>query len=170
MFLGPIEKFNENWQDAWSQYSRPSLCFFVPIEKKKIFSLPYDWLRHFRRLTETADYKSTKLNRKEDLNVLFEVCVFRAYKKRQKEQIPWSGVWLAETLLTSSLKLLNELQQNRKQDDNVLYQVCVFRTDRIEHDSRHHLWFVEKFSTSLKPLNRTQRTLQEGISQRPLPI
>ena len=58
----------------------------------------------FDIFSETADEKSTKLDRKQDLNVLFQVCVFRADQK--------TGIWLAETFSTSPLKPLNGIEWN----------------------------------------------------------
>ena len=33
--------------------------------------------------SETAEYNSTKLNRKQDLNILYQACVFRADQKNK---------------------------------------------------------------------------------------
>ena len=44
--------------------------FFGAIGKKR------HWLRHFDFSSETAERNSTKLDRKQDLNILFRVCVF----------------------------------------------------------------------------------------------
>ena len=107
--------------------------------------------------SETAEQNSTKLDRKKDFNVLYQVCVFRADQKnkmaasasdwlrhfrlflwnrgtkfdetwqearsqrplpswcfsgRSEKQNGGPGLWLAETFLTSPLKLLNGLQRN----------------------------------------------------------
>ena len=58
--------------------------------------------------SETAKRNSMKLDRKQDLNVLYQVCVFRADRKTR-----WPpGLWLAETFSTSPLKPLNGIQWN----------------------------------------------------------
>ena len=59
--------------------------------------------------SETAERNSTKLDRKQDLNVLYQVCVFQADRKKQDGR---SGLWLAETFSTSPLKPLNGIQGN----------------------------------------------------------
>ena len=59
--------------------------------------------------SETAELNSTKLDRKQDLNTLYQVCVFRADRKKQDGR---PGLWLAETFFTSPLKLLNGIQRN----------------------------------------------------------
>ena len=52
---------------------------------------------------------STKLDRKQDLNVLYQVCVLQANRKKQDGR---PRLWLAETFSTSPQKPLNEIQRN----------------------------------------------------------
>ena len=59
--------------------------------------------------SKTAEQNSMKLYRKQDRNVLFQVCAFWAVRKN-KDGRP--GLWLAETLSTSPLKPLNGTQRN----------------------------------------------------------
>ena len=78
--------------------------------------------------SETAERNSTKLDRKQDLNTLYQVCVFRADRKNKMAAWPLIG-WdifdfFSETPEWNSTKL------DRNQDLNALYQVCVFRADR----------------------------------------
>ena len=40
-------------------------------------ALASDWLRHFDLSSETAERNSKKLDRKQDLIVFYQVCVFR---------------------------------------------------------------------------------------------
>ena len=54
----------------------------------------------------TAEQDSTKLDRKQDLNVVYQFCVIRADKKGRP------GLWLAETFSTSPLWPLNRIQRN----------------------------------------------------------
>ena len=59
--------------------------------------------------SKSTKRNSTKLNRKEDINVLYQVCgVF--FADRKKDGRP--GLWLAETFSTSPLKQLNGIQRN----------------------------------------------------------
>ena len=58
--------------------------------------------------SETAERNSTKLDRDQDLNALYQVCVFLADRKNKMAP----GLWLAETFSTSSLKPLNRIQRN----------------------------------------------------------
>ena len=73
--------------------------------------------------SETAERNSTKLDRKQDLNVLYQVSVFRA--DRKNNLIGWDIFdFSSETAERNSTKI------DRKQDLNVLYQVCVFRANQ----------------------------------------
>ena len=58
--------------------------------------------------SETPERNSTKLDRKQDLNALYQVCVFRTNRKKQNGR---PGLWLADTFSTS-LKWLNGIQRN----------------------------------------------------------
>ena len=58
--------------------------------------------------SETTEWNSTKLNRKQDPNVLYQVCVFRGRSEKQDGR---PGLSLAETS-TSPLKQLNGIQRN----------------------------------------------------------
>ena len=76
-------KFNETWQEAGSQRPLPSLCFSDWLEKQD--GRPGLWLAEtfFDYSSETAEQNSTKLDGKQDLNVLYQVCVFRADRKNK---------------------------------------------------------------------------------------
>ena len=73
-------EFNETWQKASSQRPLPSLCF-SGLSKKR-YGRPGLWLAetYFDFSSETAEWNSAKLDRKQGLNVLCQVCVFRAEK------------------------------------------------------------------------------------------
>ena len=137
--------------------SSNKFVFFEPIGKTRWPPWPLIGWDIFDFSSETAERNSTKLDRKQDLNVLYQVCVFRADRKnkmaapasdwlrhfrlllwncrtefketwweaRSQHPLPTlclSGrsekqdgrpcLWLAETLWTSPLKLLNRIQGN----------------------------------------------------------
>ena len=71
---------NETWQEAISERPLPSLCLLG--WSKKQYGCPGLWLAetYFDFSSETAELNSGKLDRKQDLNVLYKVCVFRAEK------------------------------------------------------------------------------------------
>ena len=59
--------------------------------------------------SETAERNSTKLDRKQHLNLLYQVCVFRADRKNKMAAL--ASDWLRH-FSTSPLKLLNGIQRN----------------------------------------------------------
>ena len=77
--------------------------------------------------SEIAKQNSSELDRKQDLNVLYQVCVFHANKKTMAT--------LASNCLdifhfSSETAEQNSTKLDRKEDLTFLYQVCVFRADR----------------------------------------
>ena len=95
-------EFNKTWQEAWSQ-CLPSLCFSGRSEKKnKMAVVASDWLRHFDFSSETTEWNSMKLDRKQDLNVLYQVCVFRADKKNKMAAM--TSDWLRHFDLSATVK------------------------------------------------------------------
>ena len=83
-------EFNEYWQEARrtlriltgsSTYST-KFVFIGPFEKKTRWPpRPLTDCDIFDFSSETTEWYSTKLERKEDLNVLYQVCGFRADRK-----------------------------------------------------------------------------------------
>ena len=70
-------EFSETWQEASSQCLLPCLCFSDKSGKNKMIAVASDLLRHFRLLLWNCERNSTKLDRKQDLNALYQVCVFQ---------------------------------------------------------------------------------------------
>ena len=71
-------EFNKTWQEVRLQCLLPSFCFFGPIEKTRWPPWPLIGWDIFDFSSETAERNSTKLDRKQDLKVLYQDCVFRA--------------------------------------------------------------------------------------------
>ena len=112
----------------------------------------------FDFFSETAEQNSTK----QDLNVLYKVCVFRADRKNKMAAWPLIGWDIGWDIFDFSYETAerNSTKLDRQQDLNVLYQVCVFQADRKKQDGRPGLWLAETFSTShLKLLNGIQLNL-----------
>ena len=124
-------EFNETWQKARSQRPLPSLCFSGRSEKQdghpclwlaQTFSTsPLKRLNGIQRTLTGSKISTPSTN---DLNALYQVCVFRPIGKTRWPPWPLIG-WdifdfFSETAERNSTKL------DRKQDLNVLYQVCVF--------------------------------------------
>ena len=79
---------------------------------------------NFQLLLQTVERNSTRLDRKQDLNVLYQVCVFLCRSKKRRwppwPLIGWDIFDFSETAEHNSTKL------DRKQDLNVLYEIFVF--------------------------------------------
>ena len=91
-------EFNETWQEARSQRPLRNLCFSGRSEKKTRWP-PWpliDW-DIFYFSSETAEWNSTKVDRKQDLNVLFKVCIFRGHRKNKMAVL--ASDWLRHFLL-----------------------------------------------------------------------
>ena len=69
-----------------------------------------------------------ELDRKHDLNVLYKVCVFRAYQKIKMAAL--ASDWLRLFDFSSETAERNSMKLDRKQDLNILYKVCIFRADQ----------------------------------------
>ena len=83
-----------------------------------------------------------KLDRKQDLNVLYQVCVFRANQKTR--WLPWPLIgWDFD--FSSETDERNSTKLDRKQDINVLHQVFVIWADRKKQDGHPGLWLAETF-------------------------
>ena len=100
---------------------------------------------------------STKLDRKQDLTVLYQVCFVGPIGRTGLPPRRLFGRYIFDifsyTIERNSTKL------DRKQDRYVLCQVCFSRSSE-KQDGRPGLWFFETFSTSpLKMLNVIQRNL-----------
>ena len=92
-----------NWkQDLNIHYL---VCVFQPDRKNKINEMANPvshWLRLFHFSSETTERNSTKVDRKQDLNVLFQVCVFGRWP-------PWS-ICRKGSRLYSGARLINKLK------------------------------------------------------------
>ena len=88
--------------------SSTKFVFFGPIRKTRWPTWPLIGWDIFDFSSETAEWNSTKLDRKQDLNALYQVCVFRADRKNKMAAL--ASDWL--TFSTSPLKPLNGIQRN----------------------------------------------------------
>ena len=129
-------------------------------------ALASDWLIHFRlllwsRWTEFILDFSSNLDRKQDLNVLYQVCVFRADRKNRKNKMAaLASDWLRHfgLLLWNRWTEFDEtLLEARSQ--RPLPSLC-FSGRSEKQDGRPGLWLAETFLTSVKPLKGIQRNLK----------
>ena len=78
----------------------------------------------FDFFSETAEQNSTKLDKKQDLNILCLVCVFCS--DRKNKMAAQASDCLEIFYFSSETAEQNSTKLDRKQDLNVLYQVCIF--------------------------------------------
>ena len=90
--------------------SSTKFVFFWPKGKKRWPPWHLICWDIFDFSSETAERNLTKLDKKQDLNVLFQGCVFGPIRKTIRDGR--FGLWLAETFSTSPLKPLNGIQRN----------------------------------------------------------
>ena len=154
--LKPLNRIQRNLKG--SKISKPStkFVFFGPIGKTRWPPLPLIGWDIFDFSSETTEQNSTKLDRKQDLNALYQVCVFRADRKN-KMAAPASD-WLRHfrLLLWNRWTEFNETwQEGRSQSP--LQSLC-FSSWSEKQDGRPGLWLAETFSNSpLKPPIRNTR-------------
>ena len=112
----------------------------------------------FDFFSETTERNSTKLDRKQDLNVLYQVCVFRADRKNKMAAL--ASDWLRHfrlLLWNRWTEFIETWQEARSQ--RPLPSLC-FPGRSEKQDGRPGLWLAETFSTSsLKLLNGIHRNL-----------
>ena len=108
--------------------------------------------------SETAERNSTKLDRKQDLNALYQVCVFRADRKNKMAALAYDWPRHFRLLLWNRWMEFNETWQ-KVRSQCLLPSLC-FSGRSEKQDGRPGLWLAETFLTSpLKPLNYIQRNL-----------
>ena len=99
---------------------------------------------------------STTLDRKQYLNFLYQIWVFRADGKTRRSPRPLIG-WDIFDFLSATAEP-NSMKLDREQDRNVLYQVCVFRADLKKRRPPRPLigWDIFNFSSKVAELNSTK--------------
>ena len=156
--LKPLNRIQRNL--TGSKISTPStkFVFFGPIGKTRWPPWPLIGWDIFNFSSEMAEQNSTKLDRKEDLKALYQVCVFRVDRKNKMAAL--ASDWLRHFRL---------LCRNRWTEFNESWQEATsqrplpslsFSGRSQKQDGRPGLWLAETFSTSpLKRLNRIQWNL-----------
>ena len=108
--------------------------------------------------SETAERNSTKLDRKQDLNVLYQVFVLRADRKNKMAALASDWLRHFRLLLRNNWSEYKETWQDTR-SHCPLRSLC-FWADRKKKDGRSGLWLAETFFTSpLKSLNGIQQNL-----------
>ena len=132
--------------------------FFEPIRKIRWPPWPLIGWDIFDFCSETAEQNSTKLDRKQDLNALYQVCVFGADRKNKMAALASDWLRYFRLLLWNGWTKFNKTWQEARSQRPLpsLY----FSSRSEKQDGRPGIWLAETFSTSsLKPLNGIQRNL-----------
>ena len=108
--------------------------------------------------SETTKQNSTKLDRKQELNILYQVCVFPADRKNKMAALASDWLGHFRLLLWNGWTEFNATWQEAR-SQCPLPSLC-FSGGSVKQDGHTGLWLAETFSTSpLKPLNGIQRNL-----------
>ena len=158
--------FDETWQEASPQRPLSNLCFSCRSEIQDC--RPGLWLAEtfFGFFFTTAELILTKLDRKQVLNTLYQVCVFHAYRKSKIAAL--ASDWLKHFLTFSATAEWILTKLDRKQVLNALYQICVFRADQKSKIAALASDWLKHFSaSSSQPLNWFWRNLTGSKSSIP---
>ena len=153
-----LNGIHQNLTGSKISTSSTKFVFFGPIGKTRWPPWPLIVWDISDFSSETAEQNSTKLDRKQDLNVLYQVCVFRADRKNKMTALASDWLRHFRLLLWNRWTEFNETWQEAR-SQRPLPSLCF--SDRLEKQDGHPcLWLAETFSTSpLKPLNGIQRNL-----------
>ena len=156
--LKPLNRIQRNLTGSKISTSSTKFMFFGPIGKTRWPPWPLIGWDIFDFSSETAEWNSTKLDRKQDLNVLYQVCVFRADRKNKMATLGSDWLRHFRLLLWNHWTEFNETWQEAR-SQRPLPSLC-FSGRSEKQDGGPGLWLAETFSTSpLKPLNGIQRNL-----------
>ena len=90
--LKPLNGIQRNFTESKISMSSTKFVFFGPIGKTRWPPCPLIGWDIFDFFSETSDRNSTKLDRKQDLNVFYQVCGFRADRKNKMADL--ASDWL----------------------------------------------------------------------------
>ena len=111
--LKPLIRIQRNLTGSKTSTSSTKFVFLGPIRKTRWPPWPLIGWNIFNFFSETAEWNSTKLDRKQDLNFLYQVCVFRADRKNKMAAL--ASDWLTHfRLLWNRWSEFNETWQEAR--------------------------------------------------------
>ena len=156
--LKPLNQIQPNLTGSNISTSSTKFVFFGPIWRTRWPPGPLIGWDIFDFSSETAEQNSTKLDRKQHLNVLYKVCVFQADRKNKMAALASDWLRHFRLLLWNRWTEFNEIWQEAT-SQRPLPSLC-FSGRSDKQDGRPGLWLAETFSTSpLKPLNGIQQNV-----------
>ena len=148
--------------------SSTKFVFFGPIRKTRWPPWPLIGWDIFDFSSETAERNSMKLDRKQDLNVLYRVCVFRADRKNKMAVLASDWLRHFRLLLWNRWTEFNETWQEAR-SQRPLPSLC-FPADRKNKMAVLASDWLRHFQLLLwNCWTELNKTWQEVRSQRPLP-
>ena len=164
-------EFNETLQEARYQRPLPGLCFFFgPVGKTRRLPWPLISWEIFDLFSETAERNSTKLDREQNINVLYQICVFG--DDRKSKMAPLASDWLRHfrLLLWNRWTEFNQNWQKAR-SQSPLPSLCFSgRSEKKKQDGRPASDCLRHFRLLLwNCWTEFNETLQEARSQSPLP-
>ena len=150
--LKPLNRIQQNLTEGKISTPSTKFVFFEPIGKTRWPPWPLIGWDIFDFSSETAERNSRKLDRKQDLNALYGVCVFRSDRKNKMAALASDWLRHFRLLLWNRWTELKETWQEAR-SQRPLPSLCF--SGRLEkQDGRLGLWLADTLSTSpLKPLN-----------------
>ena len=123
--MKPLNGIQRNLTGSKILKSSTKLVFSGLIYKTRWLSWPLIGWDIFDFFSETAEWNSTKLDRKEDLNVLYQVCVFRADQKNKMAAL--ASDWLRQfrLILWNRWTEFNETWQEAR-SQRLLPSLCFY--------------------------------------------
>ena len=153
-FRPPLKRLNRIQRNlTGSKLLMPfiTFVFFGPTQKTRWPPWPLIGWDIFDFSSETAEQNSTKLDRKQDLNVLYRVCVFWADRKNKMAALPSDWPRHFRLLCRNSWTEFNEPWQEAR-SQRPLPSLCFWAVFfGLIQKTRWPpgLWLAETFSTSL---------------------
>ena len=145
----PLKPLNGiQWNLTGSKISTPStkFVFFGPIEKTRWPPWPLIGWDIFDFSSETAEQNLTKLDRKQDLNALYQVCVFQADRKNKMAALASDWLRHFRLLLWNCWTEFNKTWQEARSQRPLISLCFLGRSEK--QDGRPGLWLAETFLTS----------------------
>ena len=126
---------------CWSSVIHPSLTYHI-----------------FNFSSETTKQNSTKLDRKQELNILYQVCVFRVDQKNKMAALALIGWDIFNLSSETTERTIKETWLKARSQYSLQSLFFLGRSEK--QDGRPGLWLAEIISTSpLKSLKRIKRNL-----------
>ena len=166
--LKPLNGIQRNLTGSKISTSSTKFVFFGSIGKTRWLPWPLIGRHIFDFSSKTAEQNSTKLDRKQDLNVLYQVCVFRAVQKNKMAALASDWLTHFRLLLWNSWTEFNETCQEAR-PQLPLPSLC-FRANQKNKMAALASDWLRHFRLLLwNRWTEFNETWQDARSQRPLP-